>query len=139
VRGCRPTLQSLQHPRGWTFDGEPADERADGDTRNASTLQGGPDPFNGQDGADRDERIARRDEDQIRLVQRVEHAGRGLCIRRTCEADAVDRVAMRACDEPLLEGEAPVRCIEPRAQLFVRRRENGGLHTEDGGKSRCHG
>ena len=72
-------------------------------------------------------------------MQRLEHTGRRTRFRRTFEADAVDRVAVRAGDEPLLEREAPVRRVEPRAQPLVGRGQDRGLETERGGEPRRDG
>ena len=41
-------------------------------------------------------------------MQRVEHAGRGTRVRRSLVAHAVDRVAVRTRDEPLLERKQPL-------------------------------
>ena len=72
-------------------------------------------------------------------MQRLEHTGRRACFGRTFGADAVDRVAVRARDEPLLEGEAPVRRLEPRTQPAVGRGKDRRLDAERRGELRRDG
>ena len=77
------------------------------------------DPGDGQDRADADERVARRDRDQVGGLQRLEHARRGPRGLGALEAHAVHLVAVAARDEPLLERQlarraSPATCAGAR-------------------------
>ena len=61
------------------------------------------DRSHGEDRADRDVGVARREEDQVGVGDRLEDAGRSGGALLAFEADGVDLVAVAARDEPLLE------------------------------------
>ena len=95
-----------------------------------------PDLLDGEDRSDRDERIARRDHDQVCRAKRLEHAGRGPCGLRALEANAGHLVPVPAADEPVLERELARVGLDQRAQPVVGRRENRRLDAERAGEPR---
>ena len=76
-----------------------------------------------EDRPDRDVRIARREQDQIGVGDRLEHSRRRPRRLLPLEAHGVDLVPVAARDEPLLERERPGRRLEPRPQPVVGRRQ----------------
>ena len=134
----RSALQSLQHDRGRSLHCAASDQGTDGYARHTSALDRAPNALDGENRSDRDIRIARRKQDDICLVQRLEHAGRRPRVGFAFEANTVDGIAVCAADEPLLEREAPVRRIEPGPQHVVGGREDRGLDADRGRESRGH-
>ena len=129
VRGRRAAREPREHPVGRPLDGAAADQRADGDGGRAPLAQRRLDLGDGEDRADADVGVARRDQDQVGAGERLEHARRGPRRVGALVANAVDLVAVPARDEPLLEGKASRRRVEPRAQAVVGRRQQPSLET----------
>src|SRR5207237_10204345 len=77
--------------------------RTDGDDAFAPALDGGPDLVDRKDRADADERVARRDRDQLGRLERLEHTLARPCLRGALVDDPVNRVAVAPRDEPFLE------------------------------------
>src|SRR5205823_10054155 len=73
------------------------------------------------------------------FVQCVEHSRCGTGRRGSLHAHTIDRIAMPACDEPLLERKAPVRRVEPGANRVVARREDARLDPERGNEASGYG
>ena len=88
------------------------------------------DRSHGEDRADRDVGVARREEDQVGIGDRLEDAGRRCGRVFAFEADGVDLVAVAARDEPLLERKLARRRPDPRPQPVVRRRQQMQLDSE---------
>ena len=132
VGGGRTPGEARQHPVGRPPDRAAADQRADGDCRNSARRERSSDRLDGEDRPDRHVRVARRDEQQLRLLERVEDAG---CGRRFAfEADGVDLVAVTARDEPLLERELAGRCLDPGAQPVIGRGQDVRLDPQRSGQ-----
>ena len=83
-----------------------------------------------EDRGERDVRVARREQDQIRARDRVEHARRRPRRLFPLEAEGIDLVAVAAGDEPFLERERPGRRLEPRPEPVVGRRQQPCGDTE---------
>ena len=92
----------------------------------------------GENGADRDVRVARREEHEVGGGDRLEHTGRRRGLAVALDANCVDLVAVAARDEPLLERELPGRRGDPRAHAVVGGRQELRLDAEGTRKSRGH-
>src|SRR5207245_6229405 len=93
----------------------------------------------GEDRPDADERVARADDDQLGLLDRLDRARRGPGRVLPLEAHAVDVVPVAAGDEPLLERERARGRVDPGAQEVVGRGQERRLDPKRGGQTRRDG
>src|SRR5439155_5876368 len=84
----------------------------------------------GEDRPDADVRVARRDHDQARALERLEDARRGRRRVGPLEMHALGLLAVLARDEPLLERERTVGGRDPRAETVVGRRHQMKAETQ---------
>src|SRR5258708_24303846 len=92
-------------------------------------FERGADLGDGQDGADGDEWVTRRQHEDIRAFDRLENAGRRPRGWRPGVVDGIDLVAVPAGDEPFLEGERAGGCLEERAHRGVGRGQELALQA----------
>src|SRR5207248_5231254 len=86
---ARPAREAREHRIGRALDGAAADQGADRDDTIAAALDHGPDLPDREDRADADERVARRDRDQLGRLERLEHARRRPRLRGALVEDLV--------------------------------------------------
>ena len=118
--------ERLQHPGERAAERPAADERGDRDDVRRARGERLPDPGHSEDRPDRDERVGRRDEDGLRLGDRLEHARRRPRVLGAAIAHAEDRVRVAAPDEPGLEVELPAPRSRAPCAPGRRRRAAGG-------------
>ncbi len=116
-----PAGEAGEHSGGGPANGLAADQRTDRNGGSAPLLERLADSRDGEDRADADERVARRDRDQVGPGKGLEHPRRGPRILGALEAHGIHLVTVLPADEPLLEREVAGRGLEPRAQPVVGR------------------
>src|SRR6185437_9094761 len=136
LAGSRPACEALEHLRGRAFDSAAADQGTDGDDALAPAFQRRSDLADGDDRADADERVARRDRDQLGRFERLDHSRRRPGLSRALVDDLVDAVPVSPGDEPFLELELAGGRPDPGPQPVVGRRQQGQLEPDGPGDLR---
>ena len=85
VSRCRPARHAREHTVERALDRAATDQRAHGDAASATRRERLPDRRDGEDRAERDVRVARRDHDRVGVANRLEHAGRRARLVRAVE------------------------------------------------------
>ena len=104
------TPMAERHASAWPRTGRAADQRRDADDGRAGAAQRVAHPGHAEDDADRDDGVARRQQDDVGLADGVEHArGGGRPVHARPRRSAAPARAARMPDPPLLEVDRALR------------------------------